>query len=184
MSASNDGPDIDMRIARDGTWFYHGSAIGRKPLVRLFSSVLRREDNGDYYLVTPVERVRITVDDAPFTAVEMFVEGEGVDQTLSFRTNVDDVVRLDAAHPLRVVINPQSGEPAPYIRVRDDLDALVARAVFYDLVDLGVEKTPDFTGNSSTPSPHDQSAILGVWSAGSFFEIGSMERSMEQGDTA
>jgi hypothetical protein len=164
--------DIDMRIARDGTWFYHGSAIRRKPLVRLFSTVIRREDDGDYYLVTPVERCRIQVDDAPFTAVEMFVEGQGEDQSLSFRTNVDEVVRLDDDHPLRLVIDAESGEPAPYIRVRDNLDALVVRPVYYDLVDLAVEKPPAPSDRASAPEDGD---IIGVWSGGRYFELGRID---------
>src|SRR3954471_4529049 len=105
--------DFDMRIARDGTWFYRGSPIGRKPLVKLFSTVLRRE-NGEFWLVTPVERGRILVDDAPFVAVEVEAAGEGLDRKLTFRTNVDDVVTLDAAHPLRVDHDAASGEPRPY----------------------------------------------------------------------
>ncbi len=178
------GPDIDMRIARDGTWFYHGSAISRKPLVRLFSTVLRREADGEYYLVTPVERVRIDVDDAPFTAVEMFIEGSGEAQSLSFRTNVDDIVVLDAEHPLRVEIDPKTGQPAPYIRVRDNLEALIVRAVFYDLVDLGLAASPEIAGQSAGQSPLENGIMaaetIGVWSAGMFFEIGKTE----EGSTA
>jgi len=172
-----------MRIARDGTWFYHGSAISRKPLVRLFSSVLRREADGEYYLVTPVERVRVVVDDAPFMAVEMFVEGAGAAQSLSFRTNVDDIVVLDAEHPLRVEIDPKTGEPAPYIRVRDDLEALIVRSVFYDLVELGIagtfESSGQTPGQTSGQSPSENGImtadVIGVWSAGTFFEIGRAE---------
>ena len=104
--------DFDFRIARDGTWFYRGSPIGRKPLVRLFSTVLRREDDGSYWLVTPVERGRITVDDAPFVAVEMNVTGSGRDQKLSFRTNVDDWVVADDQHPISLRIDAD-GAPSP-----------------------------------------------------------------------
>ncbi len=168
-----------MRIARDGTWFYHGSAISRKPLVRLFSTVLRREADGEYYLVTPAERVRIDVDDAPFTAVEMFIEGSGEAQSLSFRTNVDDIVVLDADHRLRVEIDPKTGEPAPYIRVRDNLEALIVRSVFYDLVDLGLAASPEIAGQSAGQSPLENGIMaaetIGVWSAGRFFEIGKTE---------
>ena len=152
--------DIDMRIARDGTWYYCGSPIGRKPMVKLFSSVLRRDSDDRYYLVTPVEKVGITVADAPFLAVEMKVEGEGRAQQLIFRTNVDDVVVAGPEHPIRVEIAPESKEPSPYILVRDRLEALVARPVFYDLVEIAEERP---VGNVPT---------LGVWSSGSFFPLG------------
>lgn len=148
--------DIDMRIARDGAWYYMGTPIGRKPMVRLFSTILRRDDDDKYYLVTPVEKVGIRVDDAPFLAVELAAAGAGRDQTLTFRTNVDDYVTADADHPIRVEIDGDSGEPAPYILVRDRLEALIARAVFYDLVDLAEERQ----------------GILGIWSSGQFFAIG------------
>ncbi len=149
--------DIDMRISRDGTWFYHGSPIGRKSLVRLFAHVLRRDGAGDYWLETPVEKARIRVDDAPFTAVEMFAEGAGAARRLRFRTNVDDIVTLDADHPLRVETDPATGEPAPYLTVRDGLEALVVRSVFYDLVALGEER---------------DEVVFGVWSSGRFFALG------------
>lgn len=123
--------DIDMRIAADGTWFYNGSPIGRPPLVQLFSSILRK-DGEQYVLVTPVERVGIKVDDAPFLAVEMQAEN-GV---LKFRTQVEDWVTIDADHPLRFEEGAAEGVK-PYLRVRDDLWALVKRALFYDLVALG-----------------------------------------------
>ncbi|PHQ68755.1 MAG: proteophosphoglycan precursor [Sneathiella sp.] len=155
--------DLDMRIARDGTWFYMGSPIGRKPLVKLFSGVIRLDENEKYYLVTPVEKIGITVDDAPFVAVEMFCEGEGREQILSFRTNVDDFVIMDADHPFRIEIDPETKEPAPYVRVRSNLDALIARSVFYDLVNLAAEE--DIKGNR----------IFGFWSSGQFFELGLMD---------
>jgi len=127
--------DIDMRIAADGTWFYCGSPIGRLPLVQLFSSVLRR-DGDRYVLVTPVEKVGIRVDDAPFLAVEMRVEYESGDSALTFRTNVEDVVTVGEQHPLRFERGAAQGLK-PYVRVRDNLWALVKRALFYDLVALG-----------------------------------------------
>ena len=127
--------DIDMRIAADGTWFYCGSPIGRAPLVQLFASVMRRE--GDrYVLVTPVEKVGIKVDDAPFLAVEMRVENEANVPSLTFRTNVEDLVTVDSEHPLRFERGASEGLK-PYVRVRNDLWALVKRALFYDLVALG-----------------------------------------------
>ncbi len=127
--------DIDMRIAADGTWFYCGSPIGRLPLVQLFASVLRK-DGDRYVLVTPVEKVGIRVDDAPFLAVEMSAEHEGGDWALSFRTNVEDFVTVDDHHPLRFERGAAEGLK-PYVRVRDDLWALVKRPLFYDLVALG-----------------------------------------------
>ncbi len=127
--------EIDMRIAADGTWFYCGSPIGRAPLVQLFSSILRK-DGDQYVLVTPVERVGIKVDDAPFLAVEMSVENQGPDQRLAFRTQVEDVVAVDGEHPLRFESGAAEGVK-PYVKVRGDLWALVKRALFYDLVALG-----------------------------------------------
>jgi uncharacterized protein len=148
-----------MRIARDGTWFYRGSPIGRKPLVKLFSTVLRRE-NGEYWLVTPVERGRILVDDAPFVAVEVDSAGEGRDRRLTFRTNVDDTVTVDADHPIRVDHDPASGEPSPYVTVRDGLEAKILRPVYYHLIEMG-----EF-------AEIDGVEQLGVWSSGRFFPLG------------
>jgi len=126
--------DIDMRIAADGTWFYCGSPIGRAPLVQLFASIMRKE--GDrYVLVTPVEKVGIKVDDAPFLAVEMLVESEA-EQRLKFRTNVEDLVMVDSEHPFRFERGASDGLK-PYVKVREGLWALVKRALFYDLADLG-----------------------------------------------
>ncbi|MGD9864147.1 MAG: DUF1285 domain-containing protein [Pseudodonghicola sp.] len=146
--------DLDMRIARDGTWFYLGTPIGRPELVKLFSSILKKED-GKYYLVTPVEKVGITVDDAPFLAVDFEVEGTGEDQQLTFTTKTDDVATAGPDHPIRVVRDPETGEPSPYILIRTNLEALIDRKSFYRLVDLGAH--------------HD--GWFGVWSAGQFFPI-------------
>ena len=129
--------DIDMEIRADGTWFYLGTPIGRAPLVRLFSTVLRRDEDGKTYLVTPVEKVGIRVVDAPFLAVEMNVSGEGAARVLTFRTNVGDVVEAGPEHPLRFVIAGENSELKPYLLVRGRLEALVSRAVMYDLVELG-----------------------------------------------
>jgi hypothetical protein len=150
--------DFKMRIARDGTWFYRGSPIGRLPLVKLFSTVLRRDENGVFWLTTPVENGQIDVEDAPFLAVELIIENAGADQILKFRTNVDDIVTLDDAHPLRVV-ESEAGEPRPYVMVRNGLEARLARAVFYQLVDVA----------QSDPAAPD---VLGVRSAGRFFPLG------------
>ncbi|KRW62062.1 DUF1285 domain-containing protein [Pseudomonas sp. TTU2014-080ASC] len=150
--------DIDMRIARDGTWYYMGTPIGRKPMVKLFSTIIRR-DGDDYFLVTPVEKVGIKVDDAPFVAVTLLVEGEGESQLLRFTTNVDDEVIAGPEHPLRFEFAPETEEPAPYLHVRTNLEALIHRNVFYQLVDLAVSR--DIDGQS----------WLGVWSGGEFFPI-------------
>jgi hypothetical protein len=152
--------DMDMRIARDGTWFYLGSPIKRPKMVRLFASILRHDQDGKYYLVTPVEKFAITVDDAPFQAVAMEVHGLGAAQVLTFRTNVDDQVMAGPEHPIRVQIDPLSEEPSPYVHVRGRLEALISRAIFYDLVELAVEE--DRNGETQ----------LGIWSAGVFFPIG------------
>ncbi len=149
--------DLDMRIARDGTWFYLGTPIGRPALVRLFASVLKRE--GDkHFLVTPVEKVGIRVDDAPFMAVEMQREDEGGEPVLHFRTNVDDWVRCDAEHRLRFEMADDGGL-TPYLHVRSNLWAKVTRALYYDLVELGDERMDD--GH----------ARFGVTSSGAFFAM-------------
>ena len=129
--------DIDMEIRADGTWFYMGTPIGRQPLVRLFSTVLRKDDDGKTYLVTPVEKVGIRVQDAPFLAVEMAVGGEGADQVLTFRTNVGDVAEAGPDHALRFEIYGENHELKPYLHIRGNLEALVSRPVMYDLVELG-----------------------------------------------
>lgn len=129
--------DIDMEIRADGTWFYMGTPIGRAPLVRLFSTVLRKDEDGKTYLVTPVEKVGIRVENAPFVAVEMSVDVRDDEPVLVFRTNVGDVVEAGAAHPLRFVIAGENQELKPYLHVRGRLEALVSRAVMYDLVELG-----------------------------------------------
>ena len=151
--------DLDMRIAGDGTWFYLGTPIGRKRLVKLFASVLRREEDGKYCLVTPVEKVCIRVDDAPFLAVEMRVDNQGPDQVVGFRTNVDDEVRVDDQHPLRFEAEAGTGGLKPYVRVRGRLEALIARPVFYDLVALGTDETVD------------RERMFGVWSSGRFYAM-------------
>jgi uncharacterized protein len=128
--------DLDMRIARDGTWFYLGTPIGRKELVRLFSTILRR-DGEDYFLVTPVEKVGITVEDVPFVAVDFEVEGAAAGRRIVFVTNVGDRAEAGAAHPIRVERDPDTGEPSPYVLVRANLEARIDRKSFYRLVELG-----------------------------------------------
>src|SRR5215469_13610585 len=139
-----DRGDLDMRIARDGTWFYRESPIGRPALVKLFASVLRREPDGRYWLITPAERGRIEVEDVPFLAVALTVRGEGREQELIFRTNMDDIVTAGPGNPLRIE-TAATGAPAPYILVRDNLEARLVRSVFYDLVDLGKEEQTEKT---------------------------------------
>lgn len=146
--------DLDMRIARDGTWFYEGTPIGRPGLVKLFSSILKREDDR-YFLVTPVEKVGIKVDDAPFVAIDFDVEDEGTAQRLTFTTQVGDVTVAGDDLPIRVERDAETGEPSPYILIRSNLEALIDRKSFYRLVDLGVHHEGWF----------------GVWSGGAFFGL-------------
>lgn len=136
--------DLDMEIRADGTWFYMGTPIGRQPLVRLFSTVLRKDEDGKTYLVTPVEKVGIRVEDAPFLAVEMSRSTRDGQQVLTFRTNVGDVVEASAEHPIRFGIEGENSELKPYLLVRGRLEALVSRPVMYDLVELG--ETVDIDG--------------------------------------
>ena len=154
--------DLNMRIARDGTWFYHGSPIGRKPLVKLFASVLRREENGEYWLVTPAERGRVEVEDAPFLAVELAIEGSGREQVLRFRTNLDEWTEAGPERPIRIEPGEDRSGPRPYVLVRDGLEALIARPVFYELVALAGPKG-------------DGGQELGVWSKGAFFPLSAAD---------
>ena len=150
--------DIGMKIRRDGTWTYQGSPIGRIAIVKLFASILRKDDDGRTYLVTPAEKVDVEVEDAPFLAVEMAVTGEGRDRTLTFRTNVDNVVTVDADHPLRFERTEPDGGLKPYILVRGRLEALCTRAVYAELVSLA--DTKDGEGDE-----------VGVWSGGVWWEL-------------
>lgn len=149
----------DIRIASDGTWYYLGSSIDRLAIVKLFATVLRRDESGDYWLITPVERGRITVDDAPFTAVELDValdtDGGRETAVLTFRTNLEHRVEAGSDNPIRMAFNAETGEPRPYILVRPGLEALIVRSVYYRLVDLSSEV------NGRT----------GVWSHGVFFPL-------------
>ena len=154
--------DLPFIIKRDGTWLYRGSAINRKELVCLFASVLKRGEDGSYLLETPAERGRIEVEDAPFVAVELDWGGDGRHQTLSFRTNVDQVVTAGPEHPIRVAHDLLTCEPTPYILVRPGIEARINRAVYYELVALAV---PDWVGCRR---------MLGVWSRGRFFPLGEL----------
>lgn len=154
--------DLDMRIASDGTWFYLGTPIGRPALVKLFASVLKRED-GKHFLVTPVEKAGIRVDDAPFLAVELEIENRGPEQNLIFRTNVDDIVRCDSEHRLRFEPEEGTGGVKPYLHVRHDLWAKVTRALFFDLVALGEVRE------------QGGARMFGIHSANEFFSIAPEE---------
>ena len=146
--------ELDIRIMRDGTWFYLGTPIGRPELVKLFASILKKEE-GRYYLVTPVEKVGIVVEDAPFVAVDFEVSGQGHDQVLRFETQFGDFADAGLDHPLRIVRDAETGEPSPYVLVRAELEALIDRKSFYRLVELGVHLDGWF----------------GLWSSGKFFGV-------------
>jgi uncharacterized protein len=151
--------DIPMRIAQDGTWYYMGSPIGRKPLVKLFSSILRHDEDGKYYLVTPVEKCGIEVEDAPLLAIRMSVSGQGRHKSLTFETQTEDQVTVDEDHPLRFEREVGTGGLKPYVRVRGRLEALVNRPIFYDLVAEGaVERL-------------EGEEWFGVWSSGRFWPM-------------
>jgi len=150
--------DLDMRIAADGTWFYMKTPIGRPALVKLFASVLKREGDS-YFLVTPVEKCGITVDDAPFLAVELNVEDGAEGRVLHFRTNVDDWVSCGPQHALRFEPEAGTGGLKPYLHVRRDLWAKVTRTLFFDLVEIGEERAVD------------GKAMFGVMSMGTFFAM-------------
>lgn len=151
--------DLDIRIGRDGLWYYLGTPIGRDRLVRLFSTVLRREEDGRYYLVTPVEKIGIAVDDVPFLAVELHVGGSGDEQTLTLRTNVGDVVTVGPDHPLRFEPEPETEGVRPYVLVRRGLEARLTRPLLFQLVDAGSEETID------------GEPWFGVWGGGRFFAM-------------
>lgn len=151
--------DIGLEIRRDGTWLYQGSPIGRPALVKLFAGVLRKDADGRTYLVTPAEKVDVAVEDAPFLAVEMEVRSSGRDQQLVFRTNVDDVVVCGPEHPLHFAEQRPGGGLKPYLHVRGRLEALLTRALLYDLVALAVEEQ------------REERRVSGVWSGGAFFPL-------------
>ena len=151
--------DIDLRIAADGTWYYMGSPIGRAALVRLFASVLKREADGKFFLVTPQEKVGITVEEAPFVGVLAQRQREGTDQRVTIETNVGEQVMINEDHSLRVEINSVTGEPAPFVHIRSGLDAKLNRPTFYDIVDWS--QTDELNGK----------AQFGLWSGGHFFPM-------------
>jgi len=150
--------DIDIRITRQGIWFHEGGEIKRQPLVKLFSSILKRE-NSEYFLVTPVEKWRIQVEDAPFFFTVLGVEHRGDEQALVLTSSTDDVVIVSREHPLRVAVDAVSGEPSPYIRVRGGMEGLLSRSVYYQLADIS--EAQQVAGEE----------ILGVSSMGCFFSL-------------
>lgn len=150
--------DLDMRIARDGTWYYLGTPIGRFELVKLFSSIIRKDED-KYFLVTPTEKVGIKVDDAPFVAVDFSTIGEGSNQTLIFETHVGDKVQLNKENSLRVLIDKNSGEPKPYVHIRSGLEALIDRKSFYRLIEICSTNTKN------------KKEWFGLWSNKNFFPI-------------
>jgi hypothetical protein len=154
--------DLPFLIRRDGTWLYRGSPINRKELVCLFASVLKREADGSFWLETPAERGRIQVEDVPFVAVELDWAGDGRQQSLSFRTNVDEVVTAGPDHPIRIAHDILTCEPTPYILIRQGIEARINRAVYYELVALSVA---EWVGCRH---------MLGVWSCGRFFSLGDL----------
>lgn len=159
--------NLPFLIKRDGTWMYRGSPIGRKELVCLFASVLKREACGNFFLHTPAERGRIEVEDAPFVAVELGWSGEGRDQVLTFRTNVDEIITAGPEHPIRIAHDLLTCEPTPYIALRPGggslpVEARIGRAVYYELVAL------------AEPGLVQGRAMLGVWSSGVFFPLGEI----------
>ena len=169
--------NLPFLIKRCGTWLYRGSPIGRKELVCLFSSVLKREADGSYWLETPVERGRIEVEDTPWIAVELDWTGLGADQCLSFRTNVDQVVAAGPDFPIRVAHNVLTCEPTPYIRIRGEpglpaMEARIGRAVYYELVALSV---PEVVAGHR---------MLGVWSQRKFFPLGEQPGAEHDWDQA
>ncbi len=154
--------DSEMRIARDGTWFHQGSPIGRKAMVQLFSTILRRETDGGFVLVTPAEKLDIAVEDAPFIAVEVKTEGAGDERKLAFRLNTDELIVAGPDHPIRIVAHGE--EPRPYLLVRKGLEALITRAVYYELVNLAIE---------------DAEEPMALWSDGARFGMAPTEATPE-----
>ena len=161
----DDCGDLGISIDRQGRWFYHGSPINRKEMVCLFASVMHRAKDGSYLLITPGEMGRITVEDVPFLAVEMFYASSGREAIISFRTNMDEIITVDADHPLRIDHADDGQEPAPYVMVRNGLEARLTRSVYYDLVAQGWEE--DLGGEK----------VYGLWSSGIFFPLGRLDPS-------
>lgn len=162
--------DIDMRIARNGDWYYNGGIIPRKRMVKLFSTVLRVDADGETYLVTPAEKLRISVEDAPFTAVLLHKEGTGTHQGLVLTTNTGDKVLAGEQHPIVVEYTRPDGEPSPYILVRDKLRALISRSVFYELAELA-EPAPRGLCGGQSDVQSGQDEVFGLYSDGFFMPL-------------
>lgn len=158
--------DVAMRIDGDGTWYYQGSPIRRKELVCLFASALTRDASGGFWLVTPREICPVQVTDAPFVGVELYAAGRGRDQIISIRTNVDEIITIDAEHPLRCAASNGTAETIPYLHVRDGIEARITRPVYYELVSLGTET--EIAGEQ----------WLGLWSSNQFFPLGRLDGSL------
>lgn len=155
--------ELDIHIDAEGMWFWDGDPVTRQDLICMLAFMLSRDEKGAYWLRTPTEFGRIRVDDVPFIAVEAFAIREGRDQVITLRTNVDEMITVDAEHPLRIHINPKTGEPRPYVGVGAGLEARLSRPVYYELVERGTEWTID--GHT----------VYGLWSAGVFFVLGQLE---------
>ncbi len=154
--------EIDIRIDANGNWFHEGDPFTRKDMICLFSSVLHRDDKGDYWIATPAEMGRIEVEDAPFLAVELFIQGSGKDQIISFRTNIDEMVTVDGDNALKMMKSANKGDLAPYVCLRGNMEAKLSRAVYYDLVSHGIEE--EVNGK----------VMYGIWSSNQFFPLGSL----------
>jgi hypothetical protein len=161
----DDCGDLGISIDRQGRWFYHGSPINRKEMVCLFASMMHRAKDGAYLLISPGEMGRIEVADVPFLAVEMFTAGAGRELIISFRTNTDEIITVDAEHRLRIAEAGDGGEPSPYVMVRNGLEARLTRSVYYELVAQGWEE--DLGGEK----------VYGLWSSGIFFPLGRLDPS-------
>jgi len=157
---------MDMLITRDGSWIHEGKPIRRAALVHLFASVLKLEGDGDYYLVTPVEKVRIRVEDCPFVVLDMDIEEENERQKLVFTTNTGERVVAGEHHELQIQVDPETAEPHPILHVRSGLNGLINRSVFYRLIDLAEQYKPD-----------SAESRLGIWSEGVFFAIDGQDQS-------
>ncbi|MBK1696255.1 DUF1285 domain-containing protein [Rhodovibrio salinarum] len=161
----------DFAITRDGVWWHDGAPIPRRELVKLFATVLKREADGGYALVTPAERARVHVEDVPFLAEELEVTHADGQQVLTFRTNTDRWIEAGPDHPIWVEHVPDSAEPAPYIRVSDGLDARLVRSVFYQLAELAESRPTEGRMNANDASDSQGQEVLGVWSRGTFFRL-------------
>ncbi len=154
--------EMDMVIRRDGSWWHDGARITRQPLVKLFASILRKDEDGETYLVTPAEKIQIKVEAAHFIAIRVDIEGEGENQRVFFTTNMDEIIEAGPDRAIRVEIDPVTQEPTPFVTVRGRLEALMARPVFYELVENGVNRETD------------EGEELGIYASGTYFRLGML----------